>query len=148
MQRGTLFHRRRMESHERRREAAGAYELPHCLPGRDHGQLVPEARHRAGQRRGSRRRVGARRIPCGAEKNETVVLARVGLRTTTARRARQRGLDRLAQGNTAQLDRPERGHRSGIQRQRQRPYVHHLHHTRRHNVRRNIHGARTRKRTR
>ena len=45
----TLLHGRRMERQERKRTAGNADELPHRLPGRNNGELVPATGHGAGQ---------------------------------------------------------------------------------------------------
>ena len=69
-----------------------------------------------------------------------VSAARVGLCPASAGRVGYYPMDGFAEGNTAQLDRPERRRGSEIPCQRQRHRVCHLHHPRRHDVRRHLHG--------
>ena len=76
-----------------------------------------------------------------------MVPARECLCPATARRTGHGGMDRLAEGNTAQLDWTLRGCRNAIQRERQRPAVYHLHHQGRHHLWCDLHGACPRKRT-
>ena len=137
-----------MAGDERRAASRGADELSHRLPRRDDGELVPCARYRAGERRSGGRRFGTRRTPCGAAEDETMVSARERLRRPSARRPRRPGLERFDQGNAAQLDRPFGRHGDGVCGERQRREIHHLHHACRHDFWGDLHGARSRKRTR
>ena len=102
--------------------------------------------HRAGQRRGGRGCERARRLSRGAEEDAPVVSARVGLRPASARRSGDCRLDRLDEGNAAQLDRPFGRNRSPVQRQGQQSTLHHLHHPCRHHVWRHLYGACSRER--
>ena len=81
------FHGRGVERLGRGAARAGAAKLPSGLPSRHDGELVSEAGHGAGQRRGARRTVGARRLSRGAEAHEAMAAPRDGLRPADARRA-------------------------------------------------------------
>ena len=140
------LHGRRVERLGRGPSRAGAAELPSGLPRRHDGQLVSEAGHRAGQRRGARRTLGARRLPRRAEAHEAVAAARDGLRRADARGAGASGLERLAQGDSAQLDWPL-GRRTGLLRHRRLgAQARNLHDASRHDFRRHLHGHRPRAR--
>ena len=146
LHRRDALHGRRVERQERSRERAGFAELPARLPRRHDGQLVSAAGHRARQRRGARRAFGPRRLPRRAEAHEAVAAPRHGLRPAYARRSRQARLERFAQGNPAQLDRPF-GRRAGLLRHRGfGPQARNLHHAPRHHLRRHVHGHRSRAR--
>ena len=87
-----------------------------------------------------------RRLSRGAEEDAPMVPARVGLRPAPAGRIGHHPMDGFAEGNATQLDWPERRRGSEIPRERQRHRVCHLHHPRRHDVRRYLHGIGTGKR--
>ncbi len=89
----------------RKREVGRADELPHRLSGRDGGELVRRTRNCARQRRGEGWPFSPRRLPCGAEEDEAVAAQGFGLCRKASRRSGQDRLDRLPQGDAAQLDR-------------------------------------------
>ena len=140
------FFRRRVERMGRGEARAGVAELSVGVPRRYDGQLVPAARHGARQRRGARWAFGARRVPCRAETNETVVVARHGLCPADARRVGTFAMERFAERNSAQLDRSV-GWRAGLLRHRGfRPQIRDIHHPSRYDFRRYVHGHRARAR--
>ena len=107
------------------------------------GELVPGARHGAGQRRGHRRRPQRARQPPGVPASAHAVdAAHHRVRRPSARRPRPARLARVDQADAAQLDRPQRRCRGrvpgrGARRRRDRR----VHHPSRHAVRRHLHGA-------
>lgn len=103
-----------MEGHGREAEERHADELPHCLQGRDDGELVRRTGYRAGQRRGSGRCQRAWRLPRGTEEDEPVVPARLGLCPAPARRPRHHTVERLHHRDTEELDRPFRRYGGGV----------------------------------
>ena len=137
-----------MAGDERRAASRGVDELSHRLPRRDDGELVSGARHGAGERRSGGRRFGTRRTPRGAAEDEAMVSARQCLCRPTARRTQRTRLERFDQRNAAQLDRSFGRHGDGVCGERQRREIHDLHHPCRHDFRCDLHGARSRKRTR
>ena len=137
-----------MAGDERQAATGDPHELSHCLSRRDDGELVPGARYGAGQRRSGGRRFGTRRTPRGAEEDEAMVSARQCLCRPTARRTQRTRLDRFDQRNATQLDRSFGRYGDGVCGERQRREVHDLHHPCRHDFWGNLHGARSRKRTR
>ncbi len=113
---------------DRRRPSPG-------LRQRGAGQLVPRARHRRRQRGGHRRRPQRpRQLPRVQAQHAPVDDAHHGLRRPPHRRPRPARLDRLDQGDAAQLDRPQ-PRRTGALRFPGRT-DHRVHHPARHAVRR------------
>jgi len=140
------LHGRRMERQKRAGEGTDPSELPPRLPRRHPGQLVSEAGDCAGQRRSARRTFGPRRLSGRAEAHETMASARDGLRPAHARRTGQTRMERLAEGDPAQLDRPLGGRPGLLRHREQRPETGDLHHPSRHDLRRDVHGHRPRAR--
>ena len=93
-----------MEQLRRREEAAGIDELPHRLPRRNNGELVPWLGYGACQRRGSERRERAWRLSCHPEEDAAVVLAYFRLLSAFARRTGDYPVERLHQGDSEELD--------------------------------------------
>ena len=143
---GTALHGRRMARHVGGAEGADTPELPPRVPRRHDGQLVSETGNRAGQRRSARRTLRPRRPSGRAEADETMAPARDGLRPAHARRTGQTRLERLAERDSAQLDRPL-GRRPGLLRHKGLgPKTRDIHHPSRHDFRRDVHGHRPRAR--
>ena len=80
------------------------------------------------------------------EAHETMASARDGLRPAHARRTGQTRMERLAEGDPAQLDRPLGGRPGLLRHREQRPETGDLHHPSRHDLRRDVHGHRPRAR--
>ena len=78
------------------------------------GQVVPEGRHRAGQRAGRRRALRALRHPGRGPPARAVVPSDHRLRRPAARRSRRDRLARARQDHAAQLDRSLRGRRGDL----------------------------------
>ena len=97
---------RRVERLDGTTPRAGAPELPARIPRRHDGQLVPATGYGAGQRRGEGGALRARGLPRRTASHETMASARDGLCPADARRSRPPRLERVAQGDSAQLDRP------------------------------------------
>ncbi len=81
---------------------------------RSAGELVPGTRHRAGQRRSHRRQERSGRLPGGAQADAPMDAPHHRLRREIARRSRHHRLERLAQGDAAELDWEERGGGGGF----------------------------------
>ena len=110
------------------------------LPQEGAGQLVPQVRHRAGQRAGGGRLLLAARVHARrAARPRTVVPPHHRLRRRTAARYRQarRRLARARPHHAAQLDRPLRGRRGRFPPGYRRAHAR-LHHPRRHDLRRHL----------
>jgi len=124
------------------RAAPGGDRLPASgLPVGGAGQLVPEARHGAGQRgghqRGALRSRGPPGLPAGLD---PVDASDHGLRRSAAGGHRPGRLARVDQDHAAQLDRAERRGGRGLCRGRVRRDHPRLHHAPGHAVRRDVHG--------
>ena len=140
---GDAFHGRRMEIQNRRGTRTDPPELPPGVPRRHDGQLVSAAGHGTGQRRGEGRTLRTRRLSRRTEADETVAAPRNGLRPADARRTGAARVERLAEGDPAQLDRPF-GRRPGLLRHPGlRPKTRDIHHASRHDLRRYLHGHRS-----
>ena len=84
------------------------------LPQGGGGEVVPQGRHRAGQRAGDRRQVRALRHPSRGPPARAVVLPDHRLRRPPARRPRRDRLARAREDDAAQLDRALRGRRGDL----------------------------------
>ena len=143
---GAALHGRRVARHVGGREGADAAELPPCVPRGHDGKLVCETGNRAGQRRSARRTFGPRRLSGRAEAHEAVASARDGLCPAHARRTGQTRMERLPEGDPAQLDRPLRRCSGLLRHQGFGPETRNIHHPPRHDLRRHLHGHRPRTR--
>ena len=104
------------------------------------GQLVPGPGHRGGQRRGHRRWAQrSRQLPGVQAQHAPMDDAHHHLRRSPDRRSRSARLDRSHQVDAAQLDRSQRG-RDGALRLACGSHLG-VHHSPRHAVRRDVHGA-------
>ena len=139
---GAALHGRRVELVGRKAPRTGAAELPPGIPRRHDGQLVSETRHGAGQRRGARRTFGARRLSGRAEAHEAVAAPRDGLRPEDARRAGQTPVERLPEGDPAQLDRTLGGRPGLLRHPGLGAQARDFHDPSRHDLRRDVHGHR------
>ena len=109
------------------------------LPHRGAGPVVPERRHRAGQRAGGRRPLRALRHRGRPAQPRAVVLPHHRVRRPPARRLRPaRVLARARDHDAAQLDRPLRGRRGRLPLRGARPRLPRLHHPSRHPLRRHL----------
>ena len=105
----------------RGRAAPGRRRPPPRVPARGPGQLVPGARHGAGQRGGHRRRpLRSGQLPGVPASAQAVDDADHRLRRPPHRRPRPARVDRLHQADAAQLDRPQRGRRRALRHRRRR----------------------------
>ena len=137
--------REAVERARRGRAAPGGRLLPPRLPRRGAGQLVPGAGDGPGQRGGDRRgSLGDRELPRLPSPAAPVDAAHHRLRGPAAPGPGRPRMDRLAQDDPAELDRPQRGrrhplHRPGRHRRHRRDRG--LHHPPGHAVRRDLPGA-------
>ena len=137
--------REAMERARRGRAAPGGRLLPPRLPRRGAGQLVPGAGDGPGQRGGDRRGpLGDRELPRLPSPAAPVDAAHHRLRGPAAPGPGRPRMDRLAQDDPAELDRPQRGRRHPLprpDRQRRHRRGRGLHHPPGHAVRGDLPGA-------
>ena len=108
------------------------------LPQGGRGQLVPEGRHRAGQRAGDRRALRALRHRGRAAPARAVVLPHHRLRRPPARRPGDDPVAAARREDAAQLDRALRGRRGDVRPARAGRRLPGLHHAAGHAVRRHV----------
>ena len=118
----------------------GRGENPLGLRGQDAGQLVPGIRHRSRERGSDQRPKRNRQFSGRAETDAAMDVADHRLCRTPAGGAGRGGLERVAQGNAAELDRPLGGSASTVRTGRRRGIDFRVHDPSRHLVRSDLYG--------